>query len=371
MSRRAKAVVARQVGAPVVVETIEVQDPKHNELTVQMVACGVCHSDLSATNGTIAYPLPMVLGHEGAGIVVAVGEGVTRYKVGDHVISSFVNMCGHCHYCQSGRPQLCVESLKARFTLPDGTVRTYDSAGGALNVFSGCGVMAEFCTLHENSVVKVDNEMPLDKAALISCGVMTGVGAATNTARVQAGSVCMVFGCGGVGLNAIQGCVIAGASMIVAVDTSDEKLELARKFGATHVFNVSGQDNPGKTLFKMTGGGADYAFDCVGVGKVSEQAWNVLRRGGTAVIVGISNPKDQIALNAQMVATSEKVLTGSYYGSARPELDFPRLIALYRKGQLKLDELITQTYAIDEAPRAFAALDRGRQGRGVIVFGHA
>jgi S-(hydroxymethyl)glutathione dehydrogenase/alcohol dehydrogenase len=181
----------------------------------------------------------------------------------------------------------------------------------------------------------------------------------------------MVFGCGGVGLNAIQGCVIAGASMIVAVDTSDEKLELARKFGATHVFNVSGQDNPGKTLFKMTGGGADYAFDCVGVGKVSEQAWNVLRRGGPAVIVGISNPKDQIALNAQMVATSEKVLTGSYYGSARPELDFPRLIALYRKGQLKLDELITQTYAIDEAPRAFAALDRGRQGRGVIVFGHA
>jgi Zn-dependent alcohol dehydrogenase len=371
MSRRAKAVVSRQVGAPVIVETIEVQDPRHNEVSVQMTACGVCHSDLSATNGTITYPLPMVLGHEGAGVIAAVGAGVTRYKVGDHVVSSFVNMCGHCHYCQSGRPQLCVESLKARFTLPDGSVRTLDSSGAPLNVFSGCGVMAEFATLHEDSVVKVDKEMPLDKAALISCGVMTGVGAATNTARVQAGSIAMVFGCGGVGLNAIQGCVIAGASMIVAVDTSDEKLELARKFGATHVFNVTGQDNPGKALFKLTGGGADYSFDCVGVGKVSEQAWNVLRRGGTAVIVGISNPKDQIALNAQMVATSEKVLTGSYYGSARPELDFPRLIALYRAGHLKLDELITQTYSIDQAPQAFADLERGRQGRGVILFGQA
>jgi Zn-dependent alcohol dehydrogenase len=371
MSRRAKAVVSRQVGAAVIVETIEVQDPRHNEVSVRMSACGVCHSDLSAANGTITFPLPLVHGHEGAGVIVAVGAGVTRYQLGDHVVSSFVNMCGHCHYCQSGRPQLCVESLKARFTLPDGSVRTYDSSRAPLNVFSGCGVMAEFATLHEDSVVKIDKEMPLDKAALISCGVMTGVGAVTNTARVQAGSIAAVFGCGGVGLNTIQGCAIAGASMIVAVDTSDEKLEMARIFGATHVFNVTGQDNPGNTLLKMTGGGADYAFDCVGVGKVSEQAWNVLRRGGIAVIVGISNAKDQIALNAQMVATSEKVLTGSYYGSARPELDFPRLIALYRAGHLKLDELITQTYSIDQAPQAFADLERGRQGRGVIIFGHA
>ena len=371
MSRRAKAVVTRQVGAPVVVETIEVQDPRHNEVTVQMAACGVCHSDLSATNGTIPYPPPLVLGHEGAGVIVAVGEGVTRYAVGDHVVSSFVNMCGHCHYCQTGRPQLCVESLKARFTLPDGSVRTYDDSGAALNVFSGCGVMAEFATLHADSVVRIDKEMPLDRAALISCGVMTGVGAATNTARVQAGSIAMVFGCGGVGLNAIQGCVIAGAGMIVAVDTGDDKLAMAREFGATHVFNISGQDNAAKALYKLTGGGADYSFDCVGAGKVSELAWGVLRRGGTAVIVGISGPKDQISLNAQLVATSEKVLTGSYYGSARPELDFPRLIGLYRGGHLKLDELITGTYSIDEAPRAFADLERGRPGRGVIIFGRA
>jgi Zn-dependent alcohol dehydrogenase len=157
--------------------------------------------------------------------------------------------------------------------------------------------------------------------------------------------------------------------MIVAVDTSDEKLELAKKFGATHGYNIAGREAAGKDLFKLTGGGADYAFDCVGVGKISEMAWQVLRRGGTAVVVGISNSKDQISLNAQQAATSEKTLTGSYFGSARPHLDFPRLIALYRSGRLKLDELITRTYSIDDAPQAFADLDSGKQGRGVIMFG--
>jgi S-(hydroxymethyl)glutathione dehydrogenase/alcohol dehydrogenase len=277
-------------------------------------------------------------------------------------------MCGHCHYCQTGRPQLCVQSLKSLYTLPDGTVRTRDAAGKDLNVFCGCGVMAETATVHQGNVVKVDRQMPLDRAALISCGVMTGVGAAINTAQVEAGSIAVVFGCGGVGLNAIQGCAIAGAGMIVAVDLSDDKLELARQFGATHGCNITGLENAGKALFKLTGGGADYAFDCVGAGKISEMAWGVLRRGGTAVIVGISSAKDQITLNAQQVATSEKTLTGSYYGSARPQLDFPRLIGLYRSGRLKLDELITRTYAIEDAPRAFADLNAGGRGRGVILF---
>jgi Zn-dependent alcohol dehydrogenase len=371
MAQLAKAVLAREVGKPVLVEKIHVADPRHGEVMVRIAACGVCHSDLSATNGTIQYPLPLVLGHEGAGVVVAIGDGVDNFAVGDHVISSFVSMCGHCHYCQTGRPQLCVQSLKSLFTLPDGTVRTSDAAGKDLNVFCGCGVMAEFATVHMGNVVKIDQSMPLDRAALIACGVMTGVGAAVNTAKVEAGSIAVVFGCGGVGLNAIQGCAIAGAGMIVAVDTSDEKLALAKQFGATHGYNVTGQANAAKDLYKLTGGGADYAFDCVGVGKISEMAWGVLRRGGTAVIVGISNSKDQITLNAQQVATTEKTLTGSYYGSARPQLDFPRLIGLYRSGRLKLDELITRTYSIDEAPRAFADLNEGKQGRGVIIFDEA
>src|SRR5277367_4379081 len=368
MTQLAKAVVARELGKPVAVETIQVEAPRHGEVTIRLAACGVCHSDLSATNGTISYPLPLVLGHEGAGVVTAVGEGVSRFAVGDSVVSSFVSMCGRCHYCQTGRPHLCVQSLQALYTLPDGSVRTRDAAGQALNVFCGCGVMAELATLHTDNLVKIDKLMPLDRAALIGCGVMTGVGAAVNTARVEAGSVAVVFGCGGVGLNAIQGCAIAGAAMIVAVDNSDVKLELAKKFGATHTFNVTGQENVGKSLYKLTGGGADYAFDCVGSGKISEQAWGVLRRGGMAVIVGIAGAKEAITLNAQQVALSEKTLTGSYYGSARPAQDFPRLIGLYRSGRLKLDELITRTYSIDEAPRAFADLNAGKQGRGVIIF---
>jgi Zn-dependent alcohol dehydrogenase len=371
MAQLAKAVIARELGKPVVVEQIQVEAPRHGEVTIRLAACGVCHSDLSATNGTITYPLPLVLGHEGAGVVVEVGDGVDDFAVGDHVISSFVSMCGHCHYCQTGRPQLCVQSLQAMYTLPDGTVRTRDSAGKDLNVFSGCGVMAEVATVHRGNVVKIDQQMPLDRAALISCGVMTGVGAAVNTAKVEAGSIAVVFGCGGVGLNAVQGCAIAGAGMIVAVDMSDDNLELATKFGATHTFNTTGQEDAAKKLHKLTGGGADYAFDCVGLGKVSEMAWRILRRGGTAVIVGIAGPKDQISLNAQAVAVSEKTLTGSYYGSARPQLDFPRLIGLYRSGRLKLDELITRTYSIDQAPEAFADLAAGKKGRGMIVFAAA
>ncbi|MGH8217778.1 MAG: zinc-binding dehydrogenase [Steroidobacteraceae bacterium] len=368
MTQRSTAVVARGLGSPLSVEEIEVEGPRHGEVMIRLAACGVCHSDLSATNGTIAYPLPLVLGHEGAGIVSAVGEGVSRFAVGDHVVSSFVSMCGRCHYCQTGRPHLCVQSLKALYTLPDGSVRTFDAAGSPLNVFCGCGVMAEHATLHADSLVKIDREMPLDRAALIACGVMTGFGAAVNTARVEAGSIAVVFGCGGVGLNVIQGCAIAGAAMTVAVDTSVPKLDLAERFGATHTFDVTGREEIGKALHKLTGGGADYAFDCVGLGRISEQAFGVLRRGGTAVTVGIAGPADNVVLSAQRLAITGKTLTGSYYGSARPQLDFPRLIALYRSGRLKLDELITRTYSIAEAPQAFADLQEGRPGRGVIVL---
>src|ERR1700691_4027952 len=187
MSLRCKAVVAREIGAPPVGEQIEVEAPRHGEVTIRLAACGVCHSDLSATNGTIAYPLPLVLGHEGAGIVAAVGDGVSRYAIGDHVVSSFVSICGRCHYCQTGRPQLCVQSLQALYTLPDGSVRTFDAAGSPLNVFCGCGVIAEDAALHADNLVKIDRQMPLDRAALIACGVMTGFGTAVKTARVERG----------------------------------------------------------------------------------------------------------------------------------------------------------------------------------------
>ena len=369
MEQRAKAVICRELNAPVTVEEIIVEAPRYGEVMIKLAACGVCHSDLSATNGTIPFPPPVVLGHEGAGRVVAVGDGVLDYKVGDHVVSSFVSMCGKCRYCQTGRPQLCDQAAKAAISLPDGTVRTRDLAGNRLNVFSGCGVMAEYATLHTDNVVRVDQQMPLDKAALIGCGVMTGYGAAVNTAKVDPGSVAVVFGCGGVGLNAIQGCAIAGARMIVAVDTSDAKLEAARGFGATHTINSANEENAVKAIIKLTEGGADYAFECVGLGAIAAQAYGVLRKGGTAVVVGVANQKDVTSIRTASLTFGEKTLTGSYFGSARPREDFPRLIGLYRNKRLKLDELISRTYTIDEAPQAFADMQAGRNmARGVILF---
>ena len=369
MSQRVKAVVCREISQPVVVEEIEVESPRRGEVMIRLAACGVCHSDYSVTTGTIPFPPPVVLGHEGAGIVIEVGEGVTEIAIGDAVVSSFVSMCGKCRYCQTGRPQLCDQAAKAAYTLPDGTVRTKDLQGRPLNIFSGCGVMAEVATLHTDNVVKIDRDIPLDRAALVSCGVMTGVGAVVNTARVTPGSIAVVFGAGGVGLNAIQGCVIAGSAMIVAVDMSDAKLELARQFGATHTVNAKSEENVVKAIRKLTGGGADYAFECVGYGEIAAQAYGCLRKGGTAVVVGVASQKDTTTLRTASLTFEEKTLTGSYFGSARPREDFPRLLALYRAKRLKLDELITRSYTIDEAPQAFADLAAGRNARGVIVFG--
>ncbi len=365
---KAKAVVCRDITQGVHVEEVTVALPQRGEVMIKLAACGVCHSDLSATNGVIGMPLPVVVGHEGAGVVVAVGEGVTEFALGDHVVSSFVSMCGKCRYCQSGRPQLCDQAGKTVATLPGGGTRYTDAQGQPLSVFFGCGVMAEYTTLHESSLVKIDSTVALDKAALVSCGVMTGVGAVVNTAKLTAGSIAVVFGCGGVGLNAIQGCVIAGARQIVAVDMSDAKLELAKQFGATHVVNSAVEENIVKTLRKMTGGGADYAFECVGRGDVSALAFGSLGKGGTAVSVGVSARKDTTTIGTLAMTCDEKTLKGSYFGSARPREDFPRLIGLYCCGKLKLDELITRTHSIDEAPQAFEDLKAGRNARGMIVF---
>ncbi|MFL6621332.1 MAG: zinc-binding dehydrogenase [Sulfurifustaceae bacterium] len=369
MGQRAKAVVCREVNKPVSVEEIQVEAPRRNEVMIKLVACGVCHSDLSATNGTIPFPLPIVLGHEGAGVVVEVGDGVTDFAVGDHVVSSFVSMCGKCRYCTTGRPSLCDQASKALATLPDGTVRTHDKAGQALNVFTGCGVMAEYATLHIDNVIKVDRDIPLDRAALVSCGVMTGVGGAINAAKVTPGSICVVFGAGGVGLNAIQGCVLSGAAQIVAVDTADAKLELARQFGATHTLNPKTVENPVRAIRDMTNGGADYALECVGYGEIVSQAYGSLRKGGTAVVLGVATVKDVTSLRTVSLYAEGKTLTGSRYGSARPKEDFPRLFSLYKTKRLKLDELISRRYKIDEAAQAFDDLASGKNARGMIVFG--
>ena len=366
MSRQARAAICRELNRPVVVEEITVDPPKAGEVTVKLAACGVCHSDLSATNGTLAMQLPLVLGHEAAGEVVEVGAGVTGLKEGDHVVSSFIYMCGECRFCVAGRPVLCIEQGKAITTLPDGTVRTRDARGQPLSVFSGCGVMAEYATLHKDNVVKIDPKMPLDRAALVGCAVTTGVGAVFNTARVAPGSSVAVFGCGGVGLNVIQGARIAGAEKIIAIDTLDAKLQMAKQFGATDT--LSAKEDAVKARKKMTGGGPDYAFECVGSGELAGTAYRAIRRGGLAVVVGVAKPSDSTSLRTMTLPFEEKTITGSYFGSCVPRVDFPRMLALYLAGQLKLEELITRRYSIAEAPQAFADLESGRNARGVIVF---
>ena len=363
-----KAVVCRNTSGSLAVERIVVEAPREREVLVKIAACGVCHSDLSVADGTIPMPRPIIVGHESAGVIVGTGTGVEGLAIGDHVVSSFVSVCGHCSYCRRGKHSLCDQAARAIATLPDGTVRTRDGNGDSLNVFCGCGVMSEYATLHVNSVVKIDKSVPLDRAALVGCSVVTGFGAVMNTAQVEPGSVVVVFGAGGVGLNVIQSAALAAASRIVVVDVAAEKLEFARQFGATDLVNAREQPELVKAIKRLTGGGADYSFECVGRGETISQAYGVLRKGGTAVVVGVSSPKDSATIAPMSLTLEERTLTGSYFGSANPQKDFGRVLELYKAKRLKLDELITRTYSIDDAPQAFADLAAGRNARGIIVF---
>lgn len=362
-----RAVVCRGLGQ-LSVETLKVHAPQEGQVRVRMVACGVCHSDLSSTDGTIAAPFPLVLGHEASGVVESVGPGVVGLNPGDHVVTSFVAMCGRCRYCVDGRPALCEEGARAAFRHADGSTPVEDALGAPMNVFSGCGVMAEFATLSVANVVKIRADVPLIPAALISCGVMTGVGAVINTAGVQPGDTVVVVGAGGVGLNAVQGARLAGARRIVAVDRSADKLEMAKEFGATDTLDAEGEADWARTVKAMTGGGADWCFDCVGRGAVLDLALRSVRKGGTAVSVGVAPRGETVSVKPLSLTFEEKRLIGSYFGSARPQRDFPRLLDLYQAGKLKLDELVTRTYGIEEGPTALADLAAGRNARGVIVF---
>ena len=368
MGKQSKAVLSRELNKPVVVEEVSIESPRRDEVMVKIQACGVCRSDLSATNGTIPFPLPVVLGHEAAGIIEEVGEGVRDVAVGDTVIISWIPICGKCRYCAAGRPALCDRAAQAFFTLPDGTRRIKDAAGNEINHFAGVSVMSEYATLHQDNVIASDPSVPATSAALVGCAVMTGVGAALNTARVEPGSTVAVIGAGGIGLNVIQGASLAGAEKIIAIDMEDKKLDFARSFGATHTINPQRDGDVVAKVAELTDGGADYAFECIGMSATIAQAYNAVCKGGTAVVVGVAAPTDTVTLGAFMMPFQEKVLVGSMYGSARPRVDFPRLLSLYKSGRLKLDELVTTTYTIDDAPRAFEDLQKGVNARGVIVF---
>ncbi len=359
-----KAVVAHALNE-FSVETVTLDAPKAGEILVKMKATGICHSDLSVINGTIPTKLPMVLGHEGAGIVEALGAGVTNVKVGDHVTMSFVPQCGDCYHCLRSEPYLCLASVPTGLML-DGTSRVR-LGGKELFVMQFLGNMAEYAVVPAMCVVAIDKTIDFKAAALVGCGVTTGVGAALKTAQVKPGSTVAVFGAGGVGLSIIQGARIAGAAQIFAVDLSAEKLALAGELGATDLINAA--DDPVRTIMEMTGGiGVDYGFEAIGIPAVVDQAQKATRRGGTMTVVGVGKVTQKLELNALMFPLTSKTFKGSMYGGAEFRVDFPKYLKLYQNGKLDLDRMVTHTYSIDEAPQAFADLEAGRNARGVIVY---
>jgi len=361
-----KGVVTRESNQ-YAVEDLGIDPPKAGELGIRMVATGVCHSDLSVVNDTLPLPRPCVLGHEGAGVVEQVGPGVTGFAVGDHVVLSFTPSCGACYFCLHQLPQFCANSL-CFGPMMDGTARVHDARGQDLGVMQFLGCMAEHAVVPTVSAVKIDKAIPLDKAALVGCGVMTGVGAAINTAKVTPGSTAAVFGCGGVGLSVIQGCRLAGAGTIIGVDLADNKLEMAKQFGATAVVNGGKQDAVDAVKGLTHGIGADFTFEVVGVPALMVTAYNAARRGGTVTIVGVGRMTDSVPFNALMLSMDGKTIKGSYYGDANVRADFPKLLGLYQSGRLNLDDMVTRTYRIEQAGEAIADMEKGRNARGVIVY---
>ena len=338
---KAKAAVLFEVGQRLDIREVDVQAPRAGEVLIRMAAGGVCHSDLHAMTGHLVVALPAILGHEGAGVVADVGPGVTSVKPGDHVIPLWRLSCGVCEYCSDGRPALCNAGMQVRMTgrLPDGTTR-FSLDGKEIKHFAGVSTFSEYSVVPEGAVLKIPPELPLDRAALLGCAVITGVGAVINCARVRPGSSVVVFGTGGVGLNAVQGARIAGAEKIVAVDLLDRKLEFAKKFGATHTVNAA-QGDPVAQVRALTGGrGVDYAFEVIGLPKTIRQAYDCLAKRGMAVVVGVTPMTTEVAVPVMSLVFEERVLTGSIYGSSRPRIDIPKLIDLYRAGTLKLDELL-------------------------------
>jgi alcohol dehydrogenase len=363
---------------PLVIEEIELEGPGEGEALVEIAGAGLCHSDLSTINGAIGRPVPrhlhlpgpvpVVLGHEASGIVREVGPGVRDLAPGDHVVFSFVPMCGHCKYCAVGRPVLCVNGGKANLagTLINNTIRFHKGGEPVLH-FLGAAAFSQYTVAAQESLVKIDKEVPLDKAALFGCAILTGVGAVVNTAKVSPGAAVAVFGLGGVGLSAVMGAKLAGAFPIIAVDTQPAKFELARRVGADYTVNAL-EGDPVKAVRALTGGGTDYAFEAVGNAKVLAQAYEVTLRGGTTVSIGMAPPAQQLSIQASNLTYMEKTLMGSFMGSAVPRRDIPRFINLYMNGKLPVDELVSQHLALDEINAGFDRLAEGATVRQIIKF---
>jgi S-(hydroxymethyl)glutathione dehydrogenase / alcohol dehydrogenase len=361
-----KAAVFRKVHEPLTIETVEVDKPRGREVLVRTIATGVCHSDLHVVDGLGRFPLdrPYVLGHEGAGIVEAVGADVTSVRPGDHVVACLSGFCGNCIQCLSGHPNLCTGAIVTR--ADDATPRL-SQKGQPFRQFLSISSYAERMLLHENSVVRIDPELPLDRAALVGCGVLTGVGAALRSAGLEPGQTVAVFGCGGVGLSIIQGARIGGARQIIGVDVFPSKLEMAKRVGATHTVNSS-EDDPVKAVRALTGGaGVDHAFEAVGLAKLVRQAIESLAIRGTATIVGVMPPDAMIEFPWMAIRPECKVQT-SRMGSNRFRADIPLYLDFYRQGRLQLDEMVSRRGRIEDINEAFRAMKAGEVARTVLTF---
>ena len=371
---RIKAAVLRRMGVeapyaetkPLSIETVELDPPGREEVLVRIGAAGLCHSDLSVINGDRPRPLPMALGHEAAGVVEEVGEGVRDLARGDHVVMVFMPSCGHCLPCAEGRPALCEPGAAANGagTLLSGARRLHCD-GADVNHHLGCSAFAEYAVVSRRSVVKIDPELPLEEAALFGCAVLTGVGAVVNTARVPAGASVAVVGLGGVGLASLLGAVAAGARRIVAVDLSDEKLGLARQLGATDTVNARDPD-AAEQAREATGGGVEFAFEMAGSIRALDLAYKITRRGGTTVTAGLPPPDAALPLPVVNLVGEERTVKGSYIGTCVPMRDIPRYVELYRRGRLPVDRLMSGRLALEEINEGFDRLHEGKAVRQVI-----
>lgn len=372
-----RAAVLQAIGAerpyntskPLVIEELELDPPGDNEVLVEIKAAGLCHSDLSVIDGNRPRPVPMALGHEAAGIVKQVGNGVKDLTVGDHVVAVFVPSCGHCSPCAEGRPALCEPAAKTNNagTLVCGEHRLHRADGTPVNHHLGVSAFADHAVVSRDSLVKIDPELPLHHAALFGCAVLTGVGAAINSAEIKAGQTVAVIGLGGVGLNSVLGALVAGASEVIGIDLDDDKLALAKELGATHVFNSADPDCVAK-IKELTNGGVNCAIEMAGSEKALEFAYLITRRGGMTVTGGLAHPEKKVAIQQVSLVAEERTLKGSYVGSCVPVRDVARYVALFRQGKLPVDRLLSDTLTLDQINEGFEKLASGKAVRQVILF---
>ncbi|GAA3050008.1 NDMA-dependent alcohol dehydrogenase [Pseudonocardia yunnanensis] len=368
---KTKAAVLRGLNRPFEIEELNLDPPKAGEVLIKYVAAGLCHSDEHLRNGDLVPRFPIVGGHEGSGIIEEVGEGVTRLKPGDHVICTFLPVCGTCRFCVAGMTNLCDTGAGAvNGTMLDGTFRLHSDSGEDLGGFCMLGTFSERGVISQSSCVKVADDVPLDKAALIGCGVPTGFGSAVHAAETQPGDTIAIYGVGGIGINAVQGAALAGATNVVAIDPLANKREMAERLGATH--SCATAERAQALIQELTRGvGADKAIVTVGVvdTEVTTNAFHAIRKGGTVVVTGLADPtKNTIEIPGALLTLFEKRIQGSLFGSGDPFTDIPRLVDMYQAGQLKLDELITNTYRIDDVNKGYEDLINGVNVRGVILF---